>query len=339
MRQRKFIFFIPLLIALPVLLFFGSQQPPYREARLLMGTLNEIQVFDLPKAQAKEAVSRAFDAMNKVDQLMSHYKETSEISQIKHLKSLESMPVSEETFTVLKRSQDFSKMTEGAFDITIGTLIKRWGFYHREERDLPTKKELKQILTQTGSNQFDLVLSTKSITVHSPHLDLDLGGIAKGYAIDCALQELRHAGVQKAIVNSGGNIGFLGSRPQKEGWRVGVKNPKDPKALLGWLEVPEGAVATSGNYENFFDIKGTRYAHIVDPRTGWPVQGVLSVTVAAPNAMDADALSTALFVLGPEKGIRLAEELKAKALFVLEGEAEGVKLLFSPGFETQFSTK
>jgi len=163
-----------------------------------------------------------------------------------------------------------------------------------------------------------------------------LGGIAKGYAIDLALNKLKEAGVKKGLVNSGGNIGFLGSAPNNKKWVVGVKNPYNLSTLIGSLKVSEGAVATSGNYENYFMMNGKRYSHILDPRTGWPVEGILSVTVIAPSGIDADALSTTLFVMGPKKGMLLAEELGAKVLYVLEKEENQMELVFSPGLQSSF---
>ncbi len=302
----------------------------------MMGTLNEIEIFDLKKQVAQKAVEKGFDAMQRVDDLMSHYKESSEVSRIKNSVPLETVRVSQDTFNVLKRSEEIAQLSDGAFDVTIGPLVKRWGFYDKEQKPLPTRQEINRMRRGMGYVHLFLRPKNREVSKRIPTLEVDLGGIAKGYAIDLAVKALKQAGVVSATVNSGGNIGFIGNPVKGEAWEVGVIDPLNPSELLGVLNIKEGAVATSGNYENYHEIEGKRYSHIIDPRTGWPVQGVLSVTVIAANAMDADALSTTLFVLGPKQGLVLAEKLNAKALFVLETENGKPELVFSKGLETQF---
>lgn len=312
----------------------GCKKPPYKEARYLMGTLNEIQIFGLSRAEARAAAQSAFEAMQQVDTLMSLYKENSEISRIKKLSPGEKFPVSKETFTVLNRAREIARLSEGAFDVTVGPLVRRWGFFKKEGGNVLTQNEIASILSRCGYEKLELVQETQSVKVTAKELEVDLGGIAKGYAIDLALKKLKEAGVQSGLVNSGGNIGFLGRPPNNKEWVVGIKNPYNLSTLIGSLKIPEGAVSTSGNYENYFIVNGKRYSHILDPRTGWPVEGILSVTVMAPTGMDADALSTTLFVMGPEKGIPLAEELGAQVLYVLEKEPHEMEFRYSPGLES-----
>lgn len=333
--MQKF-FFSFFSITFSFLFLSSCSQSSIKEVRLLMGTLNEIQINGLSKKRAHLAAEKGFAAMNRVDTLMSHYKETSEVSRIKNLLPFETTKVSKETFDVLKRSKKFHELSYGAFDITIGPLVKRWGFFDKEERPLPTKGEIADLRRLCGSVHLFLDDKKREVSKRFPQLEVDLGAIAKGYAVDLALEALKKAGVDSATVNSGGNIGFLGTSSKGDAWEIGIKDPLNPNQLLGVLKIKEGAVATSGNYENFFDINGKRYAHIIDPRNGWPVQGVLSVTVVAPTAMDADALSTTLFVMGPKLGLPLAEKLNAKALFVLDKGNGQTELVWSPELKEQF---
>ncbi len=318
------------------LFFVGCAQAPYKEARMLMGTLNEIQIYGLSKERARAAAEKGFAAMKRVDDLMSHYKATSEVSHIKNLPPLELLVVSQETFEVLSRAYDVATLSDGAFDVTVAPLVKRWGFFDHIQKEIPTQEELKELRRKCGYEQLLLNPKTKTVQKRVAGLEVDLGGIAKGYAIDLALAALKEAGVISATVNSGGNLGFIGKPPKHLVWEVGIKDPRNPQEMIGVLTVEKGGVATSGNYEQYFEIEGKRYTHILDPRTGWPIQGIHSVTVIAPNAMDADALSTTLFVLGPEKGIPLAEKFGAQALFILDKGEEKTDLIFSPDLEALF---
>lgn len=299
----------------------GAKQSPYREARFLMGTLVEVEIHGAPREKVQAAAAKAFAAIQRIDELMSSYKETSEISLINRDGHLRPVPVSDETFFVLKRALEFSRLTDGAFDVTVGPLVRLWGFFRKEGYRVPTDTEIAATRAQCGWEKVILDVQNKTVRLGQEGMEIDLGGIAKGYAVDQALEALRRERVKRAKVNAGGQIGFLDFSRTGKKWEVGIEDPRHPDQISKWIEVGEEAVATSAATQNYFEVNGKRYGHILDPRTGWPAQSkVLSVTVVAPSGIDADALSTALFVLGPEKGIPLAKKLGAQAIYILEDE-------------------
>lgn len=326
----KYLARLPILICL--LFWLGCVPPEYREARYLMGTLVEVEIFGVERERAMAAAARAFDAVKRVDELMSTYKETSEISQINHEAYRQPVIVSEETFFVLEWALEMSRASGGAFDITVGPLVRLWGFDRKEGKGkIPSAQEIKKTQQLCGYQKVILNREEKSVRLKQEKMELDLGGIAKGYAVDLALEALRQEGIKAACVSTGSNLGYLGHPKNKQRWKIGVKDPKKPEKIIDTLEVGEEAVSTSGSYENFFEVDGKKYSHILDPRTGWPVDnGVLSVTVVAPRGIDADALSTALFVLGPEKGFPLARRFDTKAFFIFEEKDGTIRTLNHP---------
>jgi len=169
-----------------------------------------------------------------------------------------------------------------------------------------------------------------------PGMRIDVGGIAKGYAVDSAIRVLKEAGIQNALINAGGDIYGVGTPPGKESWRIGIRHPRDRADLLGVIELKDKAVATSGDYENFFEVDGKRYCHIMDTRTARPVQGIMSVTILADTAVEADALATAIFPLGADKGMKLIESLEGvDGIIVTGSEADDMKIMMSSGLENR----
>jgi thiamine biosynthesis lipoprotein len=173
-----------------------------------------------------------------------------------------------------------------------------------------------------------------TVKLAAPGMQMDVSGIAKGYAVDRAIRVLKNAGIRNALVNAGGDICALGAPPGKKSWRIGIRHPRRSGDLLGILELKDKAVATSGDYENFLEVDGERYCHIVDTKTGRPVQGVMSVTVVADNTAEADALATAIFPLGADDGIKLIESLEGVDGIIVTGEEENdMEVLMSSGMK------
>jgi thiamine biosynthesis lipoprotein ApbE len=179
-----------------------------------------------------------------------------------------------------------------------------------------------------------------TVKLASPGMQMDLGAITPGYAVDRAIQVLKNAGIRNALVNAGGEIYSIGFPPKRKAWRIGIRHPRKPGELLGVIELSERGVSTSGDYENFFEVDGRKYCHIIDPKTGRPVQGIMSVTVIAKNTTEADALSTALFPLGAEKGLRLVERLDGVDAIIVTGYKEDdMKILMSSGVKDKMKLK
>ncbi len=290
-----------------------NSEQVYKEARLVMGTYAEISLYAPSKEAAAEAIKSAFAEMERLDRLMSNYKPESELSRVNREAGKGTVGCDDELFRIIEKSLYYSDLTKGAFDITVEPLIKLWGFYDGKV-NVPSKEEIQSILPAVSYKNVIIHRTgpdTKgSISFGNPSTRLDLGAIGKGYAVDRAVEVLKGKGIVAACVNLGGNIYALGSPPGRDSWKIGVQHPREKDRLLGHLELKDCAVATSGDYERFFVVNGKRYSHILDPRTGWPAsggEGMVSVTVIAPNATEADALSTSTFVLGEEKGQELLE--------------------------------
>ncbi|RKZ02190.1 MAG: FAD:protein FMN transferase [Candidatus Hydrothermota bacterium] len=273
-----------------------------KRTAIVMGTVVNIEV---PKSQVAAADS-ALQAFSLVDSLMSPVKESSDLAMI-NSHSGEWVKVSDLTVRCIKKALEIAELTDGAFDPTAGVLVHLWHFDVESGWQVPESSKVESLLN---------FVDYKSIKVDGDSVKLangqriDLGGIAKGFAIDLAVDRLRRAGVRSAIVDAGGDLFLVGENMSGRAWRVGIRDPIDKKRVLMVIKVKDRSVCTSGNYERFIEIGGVKYSHIFDPRTGWPVRGVLSTTVVGKDAATTDALATAIFVLGPQKGIRLIESLK-----------------------------
>ncbi|MGE4342832.1 MAG: FAD:protein FMN transferase [Geoalkalibacter sp.] len=280
----------------------GDGSSEVRRSRLLLGTVVEITALGPDRDLLEGAVSDAFDEMERIEQLMSPHIEGSDVARLS--KAETPQPVSPETAEVLRLGLQLAAQSDGAFDLTLGRLKELWGI-EGENPQVPDRESVEEALRGIGPQA--LRLEASLVVKSSPDLQLDLGGIAKGYAVDRAIFLLADAGIEFASVNAGGDLRLLGDRGGERPWRIGIQHPRDSQRLLATLEVTDVAVVTSGDYERYFEHEGRRYHHLFDPRTGYPATACRSVTVVAPCAMLADALATALFVLGPEQGMSLLQ--------------------------------
>ena len=307
-------------LLLPLLLcaFIASceREKPYIKETFVMGTQAWVTIYGLDAEEAETGATEALGEFHRIEGLMSNWKKESEISRLNRESNGAPHKLSSELFHVISRALYFSDITAGAFDISARPLVQLWGFQGGTAK-LPMDSEIDAALQKVGYKKIMLDIESKSIIL-PPGMELDLAGIAKGYAVVRAVAILKRHGVERGLVNLGGNIHAIGSPPGKKGWPVGIRDPRGGRSVVGSLILKDEAVATSGNYENYVELEGKIYGHIIDPRIGKPVSHTLSVTVVAANALQADALSTGLFVLGPE-GSRNALELMqgVKALFAL----------------------
>lgn len=297
---------------------------PLKRTEMIMGTLVEITA--IPANE--KAIKEAFNEMRRMDALMNIYKEESEVSILNREGKIR---VSKETLEVIKKSIEFSKLTGGAFDITCGPLVNLWKRANKKKK-LPTAEQIKEAVSLVGYKK--LALEGSWIRFKEKGMQIDLGGIAKGYAVDKAIEALKKNGVKQALVNAGGDLYALGKASQGEKWRIGIQHPRQEGKILTIIKVKDEAVATSGDYQRYFMLKGKRFAHIVNPMTGWTVQDVpMSVTIIAPDATSADALATGVFVLGPEKGMKLIESLSGIEGMIVSEEMKTVTSSGWGGFQ------
>jgi FAD:protein FMN transferase len=258
-----------------------------RRAQPLLGTY---VVITAQGDNQDQAISAAFDEVKRIDGLMSLHRADSELSRL-NARSIK--VVSEELFHVLAKAQEISRLTEGSFDVTIRPVAEAWGFVDKHYH-VPSQAELAVALSKVGYRFVRLDPARRSVEFTREGVTIDLGGIAKGYAVDCAIEKLRSMGISNAMVRAGGDLRVLGE------WPVQIEDP-EKRGERTTITLSDAAISTSGNYENYFKVDGKRYGHILNPRTGMPVENVVACTVTAPTCMESDALATALFVYGPEK--------------------------------------
>jgi thiamine biosynthesis lipoprotein len=261
----------------------------------------------------QEAVQAAFDGVNR---RMSLYSTDSELTQFN--RSSGDVTLSEDLWRVVAAGQEVAAATDGAFDMTVAPLVVRWGFGPAPRGSVPQGEEIRRIRDRVSHQALQLDRGRRLAVKRRADLEIDLGGIAKGYGVDLAARALDAAGAEHYMVEAGGEVYTRGVNGEGQPWRIGIEQP-DALPQRARIVVPLSgqAMATSGDYRNYFEVDGRRYSHEIDPRTGAPIDHRLcSVTVLADDCMRADALATALLVLGPDRGVRLAESLGLAAYFV-----------------------
>jgi len=325
--MKKLLFFFRYSLSAVLILVFSGCQPQrlYKDSRAMMGTFVEVISPD------KEAAGIVFDEVRRIENLLSKYKKDSEVSRLNENGSL---AVSKDTFDIIERTREFCLISEGVFDITVGPLIDLWGFTDKHYF-FPSDTEIKKALKLVGTDKIIIDRSESTVIFRIPGMKIDLGAVAKGYAVDCAVKRLRENGVKSCLINAGGDIYCLGGRQPHKAWKVAVQNPRGNN-FSGYLRLEDRAVATSGDYEQFFLNDGKRYSHIINPKTGYPSDsGIISVTVIASDCLTADFLATAVFILGKEKGLGLAESFKGAEIKIIE---EKNPLLYNDGYRGGVNT-
>lgn len=277
----------------------------FSETRLLMGTVVEVIIIADNESVARKSIADAFSAMERVDRLMSNFKEESDVSKINRGAGSEAVAVDSDVVEVIKKSIYYSEISDGAFDITIGGVEELYNF--EDEGRIPEKGKFKNSVSLIGYK--NIIINGNTVRLTKKGIKLDLGGIAKGYAIDRGIDAIKKNGVADALINAGGDIRAIGESENGQ-WKVGVLHPRENGKLKDTLLLKDLSVATSGDYRKYFVAGGKRYHHILNPSTGLPTEGVQSVTIIAPLAVDSDALATAVFVLGKKKGMEMIERLK-----------------------------
>jgi len=297
--------------------------------RPVMGTFARVVCVAPDANAAKTCIKAAIAEIHKVDGLMSDYKDDSEISVVNRDAFGRAISVSRPTFEVLQKAVEFSRLSGGAFDITIGPLVDLWRAAGDANRP-PTKAELLAARARVGPDKLILDANNLSVRFLVEKMRLDLGGIAKGYAIDRAAEAMIENGATGGMVDVGGDIRCFGSPADgRDLWRIGLQDPNyardgsGPGKPLLVLKLGDVAVATSGGYRRFALVEGKRHSHIIDTRTGQSSERLISVTIIAPDAVTADALATAVSVLGAEKGLELVEKLpQTEAIIIPSDEVE-----------------
>jgi len=272
----------------------------HRDSRILMGTLFEVQVYDTNAVRAKGAMTAALDEMARVDRLLSNYNPASELSRMNEEAPKAPFRASDELFNFVTACRRFYDDTEGTFDPTVGALVRAWGFFSRQP-GLPNAEQIAAAKLATGFDKVRLDPGEKTIRYTVAGLEMDPGGIGKGYAADRATEILKRLGIRAAMVNAGGSsINAIGHPPGQRAWRIAITNPANPAKTLAVVLLRDAALSTSGVSQQSLKSGAHTYSHIFDPRTGEPVENMCQVTVVTQNGTAAEALSKAAFILSRE---------------------------------------
>jgi thiamine biosynthesis lipoprotein len=333
--MRKSLAFLVLLVGLlpmkvwsagPALTRFEFSEPH-------MGTTFKIVLYAADEPTANRAAKAAFQRIADLDAIMTDYRATSELMQLCGKAGGDPVAVSEDLFRVLERAHDVSKMSDGAFDVTVGPLVKLWRRARRTQQ-LPDAEALSKAKALVGWEKVKLDAKAHTVQLTQAGMQLDLGGIAKGYSADAAQAVLQKHGITRALVAAGGDIAVTGPPPDAEGWRVGIQplESNDGKPTR-YLLLKDAAVSTSGDAEQYVEIDGKRYSHIVDPRTGLGLVGRMSVTVVAKNGFWSDPLTKVVCVLGTERGMPILEKLDGVACLALRKTEKGLESVPSKRFK------
>jgi thiamine biosynthesis lipoprotein len=293
-----------------------------------MGTSVEITVSQVDPKTAEEAMEAAFQEVERINRLMSHYRPGSEVSQVSRHAGQKEIRVSPETLGVIERALYFSRLSEGSLDVTVGPVFRLWNF---REGKIPGEGVLKENLERVDYRKIKIDRARSTVFLEGPRMELDLGAIAKGYAVDRACEVLKKRGIGNFLVNAGGDLKVGGEKEKGFPWTIGIQHPRLPSEFITKLRPKDAGVATSGDYEKSFVKDGERYHHILVPSTGMPARECQSVTILAPSAMDADALATTTFVLGPKKGFTLVKKMPGVHAIIVDRRGS---VLLSPNWPT-----
>ncbi|MCB0733017.1 MAG: FAD:protein FMN transferase [Flavobacteriales bacterium] len=299
---------IPLLIIGLCISWSVSALNTAKKTGVLMGSYFEVVAVANNDSIAQSATQKAWDEISRIEKLISSWDTNSETHAINQNAGIQPVKVSTELFQLIKRSIKISQLTGGGFDISYAALDKLWNFRDQNLK-IPEKAAIDAAVSHVGFGKILLDNGQQTVFLLEKGMKIGFGGIGKGFAANQARKLMMEMGIENGLVNAGGDLIAWGHKADGSKWRIGLADPNTKGKVFSYLSVSNGAVVTSGDYERYVMIDGKRYAHILDPRTGYPVTGLKSVTILCPDAEIADALATSVFVLGREKGLTLVNQL------------------------------
>jgi thiamine biosynthesis lipoprotein len=314
----------------------------YRSDQFLMDTLVSIRVYGRDAENLRKAVSEAYAEMHRIADLTDRFPAAgsaahaaSDVCRINDMAGVKPVRVDTDVFAMLELARSYHDRTGGAFDVTIGPVMDLWGFGGKHPH-VPGAGNIKASLALMDNARLILNREARTAFLAKAGMSVDLGAVAKGYATEKAVQVLKSKGIEKALIDAGGNIRVLGKNAGNDSWRVGIKNPWKSGDILAVLSLEDAAAVTSGDYYRYFESGGKRYHHILNPGTGYPATENTSVTVVARDAGIADILSTALFVLKPEKVLEIARNLEGVEVFLVTADR---RILYTPGLQNRIELR
>ena len=292
-------------------------QQPYKQTLKLMGSHFEITVVVKDSIEANNNIKLAISEITRIEKLISSWDKNSQTSEINRNSGIKPVKVDAELFQLIERAIKISKLTNGAFDISYASLDKVW-FFDGTMAKMPSNKVIKKSVEKVGYKNIILNKENSTVFLKLKGMKIGFGAIGKGYAADKAKALLQKKGVVSGIINASGDLNTWGKQPNGKDWLVAIVNPLNKEKVFSWMPVYNSAVVTSGNYEKYVKFNNVLYTHIIDPRTGYPATGVLSVTIFTKTAELADALATSIFVMGVDTGLNFVNQLKGVECIVVD---------------------
>jgi FAD:protein FMN transferase len=290
----------------------------YRQVEKLMGNRFEITVVAEDKVWANEKIILAINEIKRIEKLFTTFDDNSQTNQINKYAGVRAVVVNKEVFDLIERSLKISSITDGAFDITYGSLDKRLWNFDKTMTALPDETTAKQMVKLINYKNVILNKANSSVMLKEKGMRIGFGGIGKGYAAEMAKALLQKEGVAAGIVNASGDLTTWGFQANGKPWTIGIANPDNANLPFSYMNVTNMAVATSGNYEKFVKINGKKYSHTINPKTGLPVTGIKSVTIISPNAEIADAMATPVTIMGIEAGLNLINQIQYLSCIIID---------------------
>ncbi len=297
-----------------------SEKAVFNKSLLLMGNSFQISAVAENEEWAHERIDAAIREIQRIERLLTTYNEESETNLINRNAGIMAVPVSRETFDIIQRSIRISVITQGAFDITYGSVDKRLWNFDTHMQKLPDRETAKKMVRLI--NYRNIVLDNEKTTVFLKEkgMRIGFGGIGKGYAAERAKSVMMELEVDSGIVNASGDLAAWGYQPDGKPWTIGIANPDSAGQIFSYMNITNMALATSGNYEKFIMIDGKKYSHTIDPRTGLPITGIKSVTIISPNAEVADAMATPVMIMGMKAGLDMIDQIKEIEAIIIDDE-------------------
>ncbi len=292
----------------------------FKRSCKLMGNHFELSVVADDEGWADERIEAGITEIRRIEKLLTTFSDDSETNLVNQNAGIMPVTVSRETFNLVERSIRISSLTQGAFDITYGSIDKRLWNFDQSMTEMPDKETAKRMVRLINCRNIDLDAEKCSIYLKEKGMRIGFGGIGKGYAAERAKQVMKESGVTSGVVNASGDLTTWGLQPNGRPWTVGIVNPNSPHEIFSHLSVSDMAVATSGNYEKYVMIGGKKYSHTIDPRTGLPVTGIKSVTIISTNAEIADAMATPVMIMGIHTGLDLINQVKNIEAIIIDDD-------------------
>lgn len=301
-----------------------TAQQPYKRTLKLMGSRFDVTVVATDSIEANMHIDTAVAEITRIEKLISSWDVNSQTSEINRNAGIKPVKVDVELFQLIERAIGISTLTDGAFDISYASMDRIWKF-DGTMKAMPSEEEIKASVANVGFQNIVLDNDHSTVFLKRTGMKIGFGGIGKGYSADKAKSLLIEKGVSSGIINASGDMNTWGKQPNGEAWKVAITNPMNKNKVFALLPITDGAVVTSGDYEKYVDFDGTRYTHIINPRTGYPSSGIISVTVFAPKAELADALATSVFVMGKEAGLDRINQLPKIECIIIDAQGNITK--------------